>query len=183
MFKIFTVAIFVAFLNTGCSAQPMGVLQKVVIIRHAEKPLNGDNLSCKGLNRSLALPGVLYKKFNLPNKIFVPVINNGKAATQVRMFETIAPFAIKYNLSINTKFDADDVKDLAGEVLKEKGYVLIVWSHSEIDKIAKALGVENKKLKWDDSDFDSIWIIDFQNGKPTLSFDKENINPPDSCGF
>ncbi len=38
-------------------------LQKVVIIRHAEKPDDGDNLSCKGFNRSLALTSVLYNKF------------------------------------------------------------------------------------------------------------------------
>ena len=36
---------------------------RVVIIRHGEKPEEGDNLSCAGLNRALALPAVLARVF------------------------------------------------------------------------------------------------------------------------
>jgi hypothetical protein len=183
MLKVLTTVFFVAFLTGSCQAQTTSGLQRVVIIRHAEKPDNGDNLSCKGFNRSLALPPVLYSKFKLPDKIFVPAVGNGKSANQLRMFETITPFAVKYNLKIDSKFDVDDVKNLADAIMKTNGYVLVVWEHDKIDNIAKALGVDSKNVKWTDGDFDSIWIIDFKNGKGTLSFDKENIKPADACKF
>jgi hypothetical protein len=158
-------------------------LQKVIIIRHAEKPDNGDNLSCKGFNRSLQLPAVLYSKFKLPNQIFVPSVGNGKSTNQSRMFETIIPFAVKYNLEINSKFDVTDTKDLASAITKTNGYVLVVWEHNNIDNIVKALGADTKGIKWSGNDFDSIWIINFKNGKAILSFDKENLNPADACNY
>ena len=37
-------------------------LQKVIIIRHGEKPDEGDNLSCQGFNRAFQLADVLYAK-------------------------------------------------------------------------------------------------------------------------
>lgn len=167
----------------GCSSQPASVIniQKVVIIRHAEKPDNGDNLSCKGFNRSLQLPAVLYAKYKIPDKIFVPFVDNGKSANQLRMLQTITPFAVKYNVNINSKYDVDDVKDLAATILKSNGYVLVVWEHTKIDNLAKALGADAKGMKWSNDDFDSIWIITFTNGKAVLSTDKENINPDNDC--
>ena len=167
----------------SCSAQTSSntSLQKVVIIRHAEKPDKGDNLSCKGFNRSLQLPAVLYAKFKLPDRVFVPSMDNTKSANHLRMFETIIPFVIKYNLSINSKYDVDDVKDAAEAILRSKGYVLAVWEHDRIDNLAKALGADTKGMKWSDDDFDSIWILDFKNGKVALSVDKENLNPANNC--
>ena len=38
---------------------PKGPLLQIVIIRHGEKPTEGDNLSAQGLERALALPDVL----------------------------------------------------------------------------------------------------------------------------
>ena len=85
-------ALIILCLNNSCSAQTG--LQRVVIIRHAEKPESGDNLSCKGFNRSLQLTTVLYNKFNVPDKIFVSSVGNGKSANQLRMLQTITPFAV-----------------------------------------------------------------------------------------
>jgi len=175
-------SVFIIILTANaCSSQASPGLQRVVIIRHAEKPEKGDNLSCSGFNRSIQLPAVLYNKFKTPDKIFVPAVDNGKSANQLRMLETIAPFAIKYNLKIDSKFDVDDVKNVAAAILKTSGYVLVVWEHAKIDNIAKALGVDTKGMKWNENDFDSIWIINFTNGKATLSMDKENLNPANNC--
>ncbi len=181
--KILPVLCAAAFINICCNAQQKtsGGVQRIVIIRHGEKPDNGDNLSCKGFNRALALPDVLYNKFKTPAKIFVPSIDNKKSASQLRMIETITPFAVKYNLNIDSKFDVDDVNDLAAALMKTNGYALVVWEHKKIDNLLKALGVKDGGKKWDDNDFDSIWIIDFKNGKPVLSTDKENLNPADAC--
>jgi hypothetical protein len=130
----------------------------VILIRHGEKPATGDNLNCKGLNRAAALPGVLRSKFRLPTHIYVPTVKTGSDTRDARMFQTITPFAVQYNLSINTKHDVTDTKGVANGVIGKKGTVLIVWEHDNIDNIARALGVKDAP-KWKGDDFDSIWII------------------------
>jgi hypothetical protein len=152
----------------------------VIIIRHGEKPEQGDNLSCQGFNRALQLPDVLNKKFGTPNYIFVPSINTGKKTSTARMYQTIIPFAVKFSLNINTKYDVDDTQGLAQDLLKRDGTVLLVWEHKHIDNILKALGVANPE-KWADEDFDSIWIVSFQNGKAVVTKDKEGIHPDATC--
>ena len=164
-----------------CESQPASNSKQVVIIRHAEKPDKGDNLSCQGFNRALALPDVLYAKYKLPDHIFVADIKSGKSTNQSRMYQTIVPFAIKYNLDIDTRYAAEDVKALAEAIQKTSGYVLVVWEHNGIEDIVQKLGIENKDLKWKDSDYDSIWIVTFRNGKAELTVDKENINPGTAC--
>ena len=157
---------------------------RVVIIRHGEKPSDGDNLSCKGLNRALALPPVLHKKFGVPNHAYVPSIDEGKSTKHVRMFQTIAPMAVKYNLTINTKFAETDTAGAAEEGMTKKKTVLMVWEHSQIPDLAKAFGVTDPKAQsWPGDDFDSIWIITYPQGKPVFSRDKEGIMPSDDCPF
>ncbi|HEV7621607.1 MAG TPA: histidine phosphatase family protein [Flavisolibacter sp.] len=158
-------------------AQP----QKIVIIRHGEKPDKGDNLSCQGLNRSLQLPSVLNKKIGVPDAIFVPALNVGKKTSAARMYQTIIPFAVKYNLSINTKYDVKDEAGVANAIKKENGTVLLVWEHKAIIKIIRALGITDQNINWDDNDFDSMWIITYVNGKPVLHKETENIRPSAAC--
>jgi hypothetical protein len=154
---------------------------RVVLLRHGEKPAEGDNLSCQGLNRALKLTDVLYAKFNLPDKIYVPSIKTGKKTGVARMYQTIVPFAIKYNLQIDTKYDVDDIAGLVNAISKTTGTVFVIWEHLNIPVIAKQLGVEGKKLKWAGDDFDSIWIITYKNGKTVLTIDKENLTPKETC--
>lgn len=183
MKKISLVLLSVIFVFVCChnssGQQSTSLLKRVIIIRHGEKPEQGDNLSCQGLNRSLQLPDVLNKKFGVPDYVFVPSINTGNKTSTARMYQTIIPFAVKYNLTINSKYDVDDIKGLAADVLKRNGTVLLVWEHGHIDNIAKALGVQTSK--WPGDDFDSIWIIDFQNGKASLTKDREGIMPAANC--
>jgi hypothetical protein len=155
---------------------------KVVIIRHGEKPETGDNLSCQGENRAQKLPTVLYQKFNKPNYIYVPSLGLGKSTTHARMFQTITPFAVKYNLTVNSKFDVNDYSHIAENILKKTGTVLMVWEHSAIKPLADKLGIQSPP-HWDGNDFDSIWVITYPNGKAVLSPDKEGIIPPFDCNF
>jgi hypothetical protein len=155
---------------------------KVVIIRHAEKAIDGDNLSCKGQNRALQLASVLYQKINKPDFTFVPALKLDKATKHSRMFQTVTPFAVKYDLTINSKYASDDYADIAKSVLKKDGTVLMVWSHSEIVSLAKALGVDDVP-EWDDTDFDSIWVISYRDGKAALTKDQESLNPSQNCSF
>jgi hypothetical protein len=153
---------------------------RVVIIRHGEKPEKGDNLSCQGMNRALQLPNVLRQKFGVPDFTYVPALTCGTLTDHARMFQTVTPFAIKHNLTINSAFDESDYKNIVADVLQKTGTVLLVWEHKAIPHIAHHLGVK-EPLSWEDTDFDSIWIIDFSNGKASLTRDQEGIIP--DCPF
>jgi hypothetical protein len=155
---------------------------KVVIIRHGEKPKDGDNLSCQGQNRALQLANVLHQKFSIPDTIYIPALKSDSFTKHSRMFQTISPFAIKYNLPINSKYNADENEKIAKSVFKREGIVLMVWEHSAINSLTATLGVDDTP-QWDNSDFDSIWIINYQDGKAKLSVDKEGINPSEECSY
>ena len=158
---------------------------KIVLIRHGEKPDDGDNLSCMGFNRSLKLPGVLKAKFGIPDDIFVPSPSTGKQTTNARMLQTILPFAVKYNLSLNTTYAVDDVSSLVQKINTRTGTVLVVWEHKQLPKILDLLGIKGASgLKWAADDFDTIYIVTFPKGKKgVLTVDKENIHPAATCEF
>ena len=155
-------------------SNPLNLL-KIVLIRHGEKPETGDNLSEQGLQRALQLPAVLFAKFGLPDHVFVPSLGLDVATSHCRMFQTVTPFAIHYNLRINSKFDEKDATGLANHVLGKTGTVLIVWEHHMIDTIVSSIGLTGAPL-WSDTDFDSIWIVTFtQAGTPILTIDRQNL--------
>jgi hypothetical protein len=156
---------------------------KIVFIRHAEKPLKGDNLTCEGLNRSLKLPAVITAKFGIPAFIFVPGLGLGEATKHARMFQTIVPLAAKYNLTINSSRTEKDSLGMAADIKSRSGVVLVAWEHGGIAPIARALGVKESGLKWPDDDYDSIWIVTFDNGVAVLTKDKEGIVAAKGCDF
>jgi hypothetical protein len=165
------------------SEAPEKEVLKIVIIRHAEKSDADDNLSCMGFNRSMLLPAVLYRKFGIPDKIYVPKINTGAQTKHLRMLQTITPLAVKYHTSINSKYDETDYDQLIDALMYEKGLVIIAWEHNSIPPIIKRLVPTANHLHWRDNDYDSICVITFKNDKFTLSFDSEHINPGDKCNF
>jgi hypothetical protein len=182
LFRTLVYLFFSAVVSLAGQSCAQSTALKLVFIRHAERPDNGENLSCAGFNRSVLLPAVLSRKFTLPADIFIPSIKPGNVTKRSRMLETILPYAIKYNLSINSRYDENDSKRIAAALLKETGTVIIVWDHAEIPDIVRALGI-TQYLKWDGDDFDSIWIITFSKSKPVLRVDREGLNPPQGCPF
>ena len=173
-----------AFTSRGYSQKPAGPESlKVVIIRHGEKPKTGDNLTCQGVNRSLQLPAVLHAKFGIPAYTYVPAPGLGESTKHARMFQTITPFAAKYNLVLNSQFDEFDSVNIARSLLGRTGVVLMVWQHHAIASIVRALGVKDSELLWDDADFDSIWIVSFPKGVATLTRDKEGLSPSAACAY
>jgi hypothetical protein len=177
---IFILLLFDFTANTACSQSNN---LKLVFIRHAEKPVDGDNLNCQGLNRSMLLPAVLFKKFGKPTNIYVPSPDPGKVTKRARMLQTITPFVAKYNLNINSQYDVEDYKKISDALLNESGTVIIVWEHKNIAPIVKYLGVDAHSLKWPNDDFDGIWVVTFPKGKAVLTRDKEGLNPSSNCPF
>jgi hypothetical protein len=153
---------------------------RVVIIRHGEKQLDGENLTCQGENRARQLPLILYGKFGKPGAAYVPSLQSGNVTSHARMFQTISPFAIRYGLSINSQFAGNDYANLVKSILANKGTVLLVWNHTYIPALAAKLGV-SQAPRWPDDDYDSVWIITYPEGKARLSIDREGLRPSAEC--
>ncbi len=174
-------------LTKGGPAAPTGNAAtsslKVVFIRHAEKPLKGDNLSCQGLNRSMLLPTLLYSRFGIPTATYIPSMALGDSTKHSRMFQTLIPFAVKYNLALTSKFEEKDSVGIARDILEKKGTILVVWEHKCIVSIVRALGIDDKTLRWPDDDYESIWTLTFENGQAKMSRSTEGLKPSEACPF
>ncbi len=178
----FATALLFAMVISYHSVNAQSKHLRLVFIRHAEKPRDGENLSCKGFNRSILLPDLLFKKFGVPTNIYVPSIDPGESTKHCRMFQTITPFAVKFNLAINSEYNESDSKNIGNALLKEKGTIIIVWEHKAMLSVIRHLGITSD-FKWPDDDFDSIWIVTFEKGRVILTKDKEGLKPSDNCSF
>ncbi len=147
---------------------------QVILIRHAEKPAEGNDLSPRGFQRARALvsffqtnPAVT--RFGPPAAIYAAKPKADGA--QARPLETVQPLAKALRLAVNTDFRKDDVAGLAASVMKDSAHagktVLVAWQHHLIPRIAKALGAAQAPDSWPGEVFDRAWIIDFDGrGKP-----------------
>lgn len=182
LFFVFIIHLLFALPSTYCQGKNNVVRLKVVMIRHAEKPSTGDNLCPKGLERALLLPPVLENVVGIPDFTYIPAVNTGKTTRSVRMLQTITPFAVAHNLKLNSNYKNDAVLPLAKEILRKNGTVLLVWEHSTIVQLARALGV-NQNIKWKDDDYDSIWILEYgeKSSLPVFRIEQENLHPRGNC--
>jgi hypothetical protein len=176
------------------SALPQANVETIVCIRHGEKPLLGlGQLTCKGLNRALALPQVLSAKFGRPSFIFAPDPNQvsndlGGQYCYVRPLATIEPAAIEYGLPVNTHFGYKDTAGLQQELTKpvyENATIFVSWEHNNLDEFVKAFvksfgGDVSKIPGWPGNDYDSIFVVRVTHGKEKttaiFSRDAEGLN-------
>lgn len=172
----------------------------IVIVRHGEKPAQGlGQLSCKGLNRSLALPAVLLPRYGSPLAVYAPnpavkKIDDGVAYAYVRPLATIEPLAIQAGLSVNIEWSMKDIEQLAGQLLAQPdGTLIVAWEHHWGEKLARRLlassgGNPAEVPVWDDADFDSIYVVRISGSTrglrhATFSHDYEGLNNlPVTCG-
>jgi hypothetical protein len=158
-------------------------VETIVCVRHGEKPAGGlGQLTCQGLNRSLALPDVLLKKFGKPQYIFAPN-PSGKSDHDkyyyIRPLATIEPTAIRCGLPVDTEYKAADIDSLQAELDKPKyknAVVFVAWEHTLVDELAqhvlKANGGDATKVpEWKSGEFDMIFVlkITHENGHRSAS--------------
>jgi hypothetical protein len=173
-------------------------VETIVCIRHGEKPKGGlGQLSCRGLNRALALPNVLLGKFGTPQYVFAPNPTEKSDMLRyyyVRPLMTIEPTAIRCGLPVNTEFGFTKIEGLEHEVLGRKyenAVVFVAWEHYLLDHfvkdVLKANGGDPKQVpSWPESDYDTIFVIKITQsaaGKSvTFTVDHEGLNNlSDAC--
>jgi hypothetical protein len=149
---------------------------QVLIIRHAEKPAQGNSLSLKGKERAAALapffigtPELL--TFGAPIVIYAQRPSNQEPS--LRPVETVKPLGMALDSIVLTTYSHDEINELVEEIKTKPEYqmkmVLICWEHHDIPQIAKAFGKVDCPKKWNDSVFDRVWMLIF-NQDETISF-------------
>jgi hypothetical protein len=189
---LFGAALWIGACCAGFSAVAQAAgdpVETLIFVRHGEKPAQGfGQLSCKGLNRALALPAVIAAKFGRPDAIFAPDPGQQKRDAghlyyYVRPLATIEPTAIQFQLPVQTPYGYAQIDQL-GDALTRPDYrgkqVVIAWEHRLIEKLVRQLvgrygGDAAAVPTWRGDDFDSIYVIrlDWRGGTPHAQFSHE----------
>ena len=196
----FLYRILIAYVVAGCVLPPFACADTtIVIVRHGEKPAQGlGQLSCQGLNRSLALAPVLLSRYGVPAAIYAPnpavkKTDKGISYAYIRPLATIEPLAIRVGLPVNVDWGMADITQLAEALLaRTDGTQVVAWEHHLAEKLAKHLlaelgGNPAEVPDWGDADFDSIYVIRVagheKDRNATFTHENEGLNGlPANCG-
>jgi hypothetical protein len=171
--------------------------ETIVAIRHAEKPPTSlGQLTCKGLNRALALPKVLIPRYGKPDRIYAPdpagrIGRLGNLSySYVRPLMTIDPTAIQLEMPVNALIGFKNVGQLRKEVLAPENtnsVIYLAWEHVYLNqfakKLLKAYGKDPSIVPdWPDGEYDRIYVfrITEVDGKKDLTFSVEQQGLTDS---
>jgi hypothetical protein len=152
-------------------------VETIVFIRHGEKPEKGlGQITCRGLNRALALPSVIAKTFGRPDAIFAPnpsypKQDAGEFYDYVRPLATIEPTAIVFGLPVQAHigvFETDRLQAALDQLRYQRALILVSWEHKVIESTARALlaahGADVTVVpEWHRDDFDSIYVVTITN--------------------
>ncbi|AIR90141.1 histidine phosphatase family protein [Pseudomonas cremoricolorata] len=170
------VSVPVALQVLDSRAEPVDGTQTLVFMRHAEKPGEGlGQLNCQGLNRAIDLATVLPERFGNADYVFaanptrhVEEGSQDNSYSYLRPLMTVSPSAIRLGLPVNIDFDANEVDDLADELMRDKyrnATVYTAWSHGYLPDLinavaGKALGEKQTITDdWHNEDFDSLYVL------------------------
>lgn len=165
-------AVFFSYALLCMSATSFATPKEILVIRHAEKPIVGDegiHLSDRGLQRANALPEFFLGHPDMndngaPVAVYAasPKIPTGS----VRAYETIAPTAARLGLPVIRNFKSGEEDVIAQDILKNPAYngktVVVAWVRDELPLLGAALGV-TETLRWPSSVFDRVWKFSFDS--------------------
>jgi hypothetical protein len=167
----------------------MARAQRIMIIRHAEKPFTDkkgkydgvrssgsqseESLIVRGWQRAGALT-LLFgstriaksRGLSIPLHLYAsdPEKADKEGSKSRRPKETIEPLAQRLGLKICLDWFRGQEVELARDVMTKSGTVLISWQHELIPAICDAIPGGNipQTRKWDDARFDLVWVFDRQ---------------------
>ena len=159
---------------------------QIVILRHAEKPSVGSELSPRGFERAKALVDFirtqpLINEFGPVEIIYAAA--PPKVGGSVRAIQTVTPYADFAQVTVQHQFDKNTVDALVRNIAQNKSYlgktVLICYEHTVIPDIVTGFGLKNAPA-WGDSVFDRVWILRFDHGITVFQDIPEHLLPGDS---
>jgi hypothetical protein len=140
----------------------------ILIVRHAEKPEEGDNLTPVGEKRANAYVDYFknYKVDGQPIKYtHIFAATDSKKSHRPRL--TIEPFADSIHMKVDQRFTDKNDQAFADDLKAHDygGHIIVSWRHGGIPELIKDLGADEKKLipesKWPDSVFDRVIELHF----------------------
>lgn len=202
-FGITIVFVWMSILPVSCTQTPQTHQETLVMIRHGEKPSGGlGQLTCKGLNRALALPSVLVGRYGKPDFIFAPnpsvqvSDHSSHGYSYVRPLATIEPTAIMLGLPVDAQIAFDRIDLLEQSLLQpafQDSKIFVAWEHAKLRDFAvqmmKQYGNGDVNVPdWPGSDYETIYIFHIKRtgqGAPqvTLEIQQEGLSSSlsDSC--
>lgn len=173
LFLIFTKS---AFSNLR---KPVNPGRTVFLMRHAEKPARGNDLSERGWLRAECISDLFTQNKTLTPKIIYAQRSAKKSDENLpdsrRQIQTVAPLARALNLEVNNTFYASEVDQLSKDISQlDPSYnpVLVSWNHEDIRRFLLNFGMNYRYApKYPKTRFDLVWVID-ENGN--FSYFSEN---------
>lgn len=154
------------------AAQATTTTETIVFMRHGEKPSGGyGQLTCQGLQRSLALPDVLINRYGKAKWFYAPdpnvkISDPAGSFYYVRPLATIEPTVIREGLSVNTSVGYNNISGLEGLLLRSsKGAdtIFVAWEHIYLQKTVQDLmnryGGGYVVPTWQSGDYDSLYVV------------------------
>jgi hypothetical protein len=160
----------------GGGAEGTGLANSIVlVIRHAEKPDAGPDLSPAGVARALAYVDY-FQRLTVDGAAARPdaIFAAARSKASNRPYDTVAPVAQALGLTVGDEFKNDRYAELVRALRKKSRgrVILICWHHGEIPALLEALGADPRALlpdgKWPGSEFG--WVI-------ALTFDGNGASP------
>jgi hypothetical protein len=193
---IIIVLVWLAILPVSRAQTPRIHQETIVLIRHGEKPPGGlGQLTCKGLNRALALPPLLIGRYGKPDFIYAPnpsvqvSDHSSSGYSYVRPLATIEPTAISLGLPVNTQIAFDRIDLLQQALLQpafEDSKIFVAWEHGKLRDFAlqmlKQYGSGHDDVPdWKGSDYETIYVFhikrtDKSAPQATLEIQQEGLS-------
>jgi len=146
---------------------------KVMLIRHAEKPASGNDLSAMGWRRAECIRNLFNNDTTItPNKIYAQKASKKNDETipdSRRQIETVAPLARSLNQVIDNRFTSFEVDELCtdiGGLSADQFPVLISWNHDDIKNFLINFGMKYQIAPtYPSKRYDLIFMISDENGE------------------
>lgn len=169
--------IILALMGAG---QAFAAPAQVILIRHAEKPDAGAELSQQGFRRAEALAAFFQTnpavtRYGEPAAIYAAAPKNEDSS--VRSIQTVTPLAKAIGIKVDASFTRGQTNKIVRAIMENPAYdgrmVLICWQHEKLVEIAQNLAAYNNSPAlnipqvWPSEAFDRAWILDLKDGKVT----------------
>lgn len=175
------------FIAVGCASGP----SQLIILRHAEKPEEGNELSEEGFKRAEQLVEFFSSdsrvlKYGKPVALYAQAPKSKKGS--LRPIQTLQPTAEKLSIPLRSDFEREEYASLLDSLKKDAALtgktVVICWEHKVIMDMLDELGIQSPPApkKWPKAVFDWAFVIeldaagkvsDFKQISQDLPMDRE----------